>query len=822
MNSLVSYNWLRHYVDLNKIEPEEFAKKISLCGPAVEKIWRRDDLLNNVVVGKIVSVDPHPNADKLRICMVDVGATPRVARGDVAHTQIVCGGSNLFVGQYVALAKVGARVQWHGEGEPVTLEAAKLRGVESFGMICGANEIGLGDAFPHEEKEILDFEKELGKDAMKIVKPGTPVADLLALSDDVLMDIEVTGNRVDAMGMIGMAREASAILGRKFLWKPTLIKKTGKRETGSGKRDLSITIYDKALCPRYMGVRITGVKNGPSPWWMKQRLVAGGLKPISLLVDITNYILLEYAQPMHVFDVAKLRMKGKMPEIHVRRAKDGEKMKALDGKEYELNSHALVIADSVGPVAVAGIMGGEHSGAYDDTTDIVFECAAFDPVSIRRTSRRINLYSDSQLRFEKGLSPEGIPCAMARAVELALELGGGKVIAIEDVYPVKEKAKTFAVTSTEVEQRMGVKIPATRQKQILKDLGFHVTGSASTIKATAPWWRHFDIEAGVDLIEEIARVYGYGNIPAILPVGDLPPRPSDMETVWEDRVKEVAKGAGLTECYTYSFVSQSLYEKTLHSPERTFRISNPLSDEFAIMRTTIVPSLLTVVAENQERFRQQMIFEVANAYIVKKGWNELPDEKLELACAFFGVENAFKQAKGFTEHLLKELGVREVEWSRMSQDGFWHPGRSIQVFKKGELIATIGEVAPTVLSNLKIDGSVIMIHAQLETLFRFAGAGASYTPPGAFPESKRDLAVVVDGTVEYALVEQVIRSASALATQVEWFDTYTGTGLADGKKSLAMHLTFVSNEKTLTTQDVDQEMANIIATLKKKCGGEVR
>ena len=831
MNSLVSYNWLKHYVDLSKIEPEEFAKKMSLCGPAVEKIWRRDELLQNVVVGKIVSIEAHPNADKLRICMVDVGATPRVARGNNAHTQIVCGGSNLSVGQYVALAKVGARVQWHGEGEPVTLEAAKLRGVESFGMICAAGEIGLADSFPYEGREVLDFEKELGKDVMKVIKPGTPVADLLGLSDDVLMDIEVTSNRVDAMGMIGMAREASAILGRKFLWKPTLMKKGQKPEAtplrqkhfgGQGSQKLSITIHDKTLCPRYMGVRISGVKNGPSPWWMKQRLIAGGLKPISLLVDITNYILLEYAQPMHVFDVAKLRMKGKTPEIHIRRAKDGEKMTALDGKVYDLNSHALVIADAVGPGAIAGIMGGEHSGAYDDTTDIVFECAAFDPVSIRRTSRRINLYSDSQLRFEKGLSAEGVPFAMARAVELALELGGGEVVAIEDAYPVKEKAKTFTVTSAEVEQRMGVKIPAVRQKQILKDLGFQVAGSASTIKATPPWWRHFDIEASVDLIEEIARVYGYGNIPAILPVGELPPRPSDAETIWEDRVKEIAKGAGLTECYTYSFVSQALYEKTLHSPERTFRISNPLSDEFAIMRTTIVPSLLTVVAENQERFREQMIFEIANAYIIKKGWNELPDEKLELACAFFGIEDAFKRAKGFAEHLLKELGVRDVEWTRMSEDGFWHPGRSIQVFKKGELIATIGEVSPLVLSNLKIEGHVVMIHAQLETLFRFAGSGASYAPPGAFPESKRDLAVIVDTKIEYAMIETVIRSASTLMSHAEWFDTYTGTGLADGKKSLAIHLTFVSNEKTLTTEDVDREMAGIVAALKKKCGGEVR
>lgn len=571
-----------------------------------------------------------------------------------------------------------------------------------------------------------------------------------------------------------------------------------------------------------MGVRIEGVKNGPSPWWMKQRLMAAGLNSISLLVDITNYILLEYAQPMHVFDVARLKMKGKAPEIHVRRAKDGEKMTALDGKEYNLDSHALVIADTDGPVAIAGIMGGERSGAYSDTTDIILECAAFDPVSIRRTSRRLNLFSDSQLRFEKGLSSEGVPFAMARAVELVLDLAGGHVTAIEDVYPVKEKAKTFSVTSTEVEKRIGVKIPVVRQKQMLKDLGFRVTGTTSTIKAIVPWWRHFDFEAPVDLIEEIARIYGYSSIPAILPVGELPPRTTDPETVWEDRVKTIAQGAGLTECYTYSFVSQALFEKTLHDPSRAFRISNPLTEEFSIMRTTIVPSLLNVVAENQERFREQSLFEVANAYVVKNGWNELPNENLELACAFYGHADGFKKAKGFIEHLLKELGVTNVTWKRMSEQGFWHPGRSVQVFKGDELLATVGEVSPQVTSNLKIDGRVAMAHAQLEAIFRFAGAGASYIPPSAYPESSRDLAIVVDRGVEYGKIEHAIRSVDPLIVHVEWFDTYQGAGLPDEKKSVAVHIALASRERTLTAEEVDVLMAKVEKKLAQELKASLR
>lgn len=825
MNSLVSYKWLSQYVDLKGIAPDEFARKMSLCGPAVEKIVPRDELLENVVVGKILEVNPHPNADKLRICMVDAGEEEarserrdsRLERREASLTQIVCGGSNLEVGQFVALAKIGARVKWHGEGEPVTLEAAKLRGVESFGMICGANEIGLGEAFPHEEKEILDLGKELGSTA--VLKPGTPIGHLFGLTDDVVMDIEVTGNRVDAMGMIGMAREASAILDRKMLWKDS---NKIPRPTTHDPRPIFVKIHDKKLCRRYMGVRVTGLKNGQSPWWMKNALISAGLNPISLLVDITNYILLEYAQPMHVFDVARLRMSGKTPELHARSAKAGETMVALDGKSYDLDEKTLVIADAEGPVAIAGIMGGEHSGSYEDTTDVIFECAAFDPVSIRRTSRRLNLYSDSQLRFEKGLSAEGVPFAMARAIELACDLGGGTVVAIEDVYPTKAEPLSFSVSTKDVEDRMGVKVSAATQKKTLQKLGFKVTTSGKMIKAVVPWWRDCDIEDGVDLIEEIARIYGYSNIPAVLPIGELPSRSADMEVVWEDRVKEVAKGAGMTECYSYSFVSRALFEKSLHDADHAYKLLNPLSEEFAIMRTTIAPSLLQVVADNQEREKNQSLFEVANAYLLTDDGKGLPDESLELACVYFGEGDLFKKAKGFVEHLFSEIGVLGVTWKRVTEQGFWHPGRTIQVFKDDVLLATIGEVAPNVLGNFKIDGRVAMVHAYLENIFQFAGHRSGYSAPSIFPESRRDLAIVVDGRVEYGDVEKTIRATDSLITSVEWFDTYQGKGLPEGKKSLAMHIVFASTDRTLTSEEVDELMKKVSMGLEASFKAEIR
>lgn len=809
MNTLTSYDWLKHYVDLKGVSVEEFAKRISLSGPGVEKIYPQGEELEGVVVGHVVSVEPHPDADKLRVANVDAGKGEKLT--------IVCGGSNLKEDQWVAVAKVGARVRWHGEGEFVTLEPVKIRGVASEGMICAANEIGLVDAFPHEEREILDLGAMIPE--MKL-KPGTPLADALGLTGDAVLDSEVTTNRVDAMGVVGFAREASAILGKDFLWKPASLKTTGAKKEAP-----TVKVAEKKLCPRYMAVRLTGVKNGPSPWWLKKRLMQAGMNSISALVDITNYVLLELAQPMHVFDAQK--MKG---GITVRMAKKGEQLKALDGKDYTLDDKTLVIADGNGPVAVAGIMGGADTGVSADTTEIIFEAATFDPVSVRRTARRLNLYSDSQVRFEKGLSTQALPHAIARAVELTQDICGGRVLG-----PVVEeragsyKAATYKIATSDVDERIGVTIPKATQVRYLRDLGFGVKAAGKTISATVPWWRDQDIESAQDLVEEIARIHGYANIPPQLPSG-VSSLVMDPSIRMEDMLKTVAQGAGLTETYTYSFVSDELYAKAGYRADNCLRIQNPLTEEYAFMRTSLLPSLLQVVADNQERAREQRLFEVAKVYYPSDSaatWKDLPDEHLELGAAFLGKE-AFAHAKGFVEHLLAQFGVTGVTWTRLTEKGsFWHAGRSVQAFKDDALLATVGEVSPGVLGRFKIDGRVAMVDCPLTSedamgLFAHASLARMYTPPPVFPESKRDLAIVVDARTEYADVAQVIRGTDALVSSVEWFDTYAGKGLADGKKSLAMHLTFAAADRTLTSEEVDGLVVQIVSVLKKRFEAEVR
>jgi phenylalanyl-tRNA synthetase beta chain len=824
MNSLVSYSWLSDYVDLSKITPDEFAKRMSLCGPAVEKIVPRDADLDRVVVGRIKAIKPHPNADKLRLVTVDIGKR---------SIDLVCGGTNLEDGQWVAVALVGAKVRRHGEGDLIELKPAEIRGVKSEGMICSANEIGLFDAFPHADRQILD----LGKAIPKLnVKPGTPLADLLGLTGDVVMDIEVTANRVDAMGLVGMAREASAILGRRMRVTSHESRVTSpKSKSGSHALTPSrphapvyVTVHDKNLCPRYMAVRINGVTNGASPWWMKQRLMSAGHRPISTLVDITNYVLLESAQPMHVFDVKKMAHGAKGAEIHVRLAKKGEKIKALDGKTYDLDVKSLVIADAKHPVAVAGVMGGEATGVDDSTTDIIFECATFDPVSVRRTSRRLNLYSDSQLRFEKGLSTESVPPAMARAIELTLDLCGGDVAGpAVDVRAGGYKARAFSISAEDVAARIGVDLPIAKQVKILKDLGFRVAVKGKTMAATIPWWRDHDIEASVDLTEEIARVYGYGNIPARLPVGDLPPRKPDAELFWEDKVKVIAKGAGLTEAYSYSFVSDDLYRKADFNPAVCLKVQNPLSEEFVNMRTSLLPSMLQIVSENAERSKEQRVFEVANVYVRASGighraWKDLPDEQLQLAGAFLDGEESWKGAKGFVEHLLDELGIKGVSWRRISEQGFWHTGRSVQAFVGEKLLATVGEVDPRIRANFKIDGRLALVECPLEEVFALAKTANAYEAPSPFPDSKRDLAIVVPHDVEYGDVARTIKEIDPIVQTVEWFDTYEGKGVPAGKKSLAIHLTFSSREKTLTTEEVDGLMERIGLKMKDKFKAEIR
>ena len=807
MNRLFSYDWLKQFAELRET-PEEFAECVSLAGPGVEHILPEAPYLDSVVVGYVESVSAHPNADRLQVAQTRIGGKKVV--------EIVCGGSNVSEGQWVAVALPGARVLWHGEGEPVTIEETELRGVKSFGMIAAASEIGLGDAFPHADREILDLGATFDEQDLK---EGASLRTLLGM-DDVLFDIEVTTNRVDAMGTVGMARETATILKRPFVWKPTKLPRTT-----DGASQQNVTVHTPELCPRYMAVRIDDVTIGPSPWWIKRRLQSAGMNSINNVVDITNLILLELAQPLHAFDAQTI-----VGGIQVRTATKGETIQVLGGETHTLQETTLVIADDERALAIAGIKGGEASGVREGTTSIILESATFDPVSIRKTARQLGIQSDAQQRFEKGLSTEATEPALAQAIKLILaECGGVVATDVTDIRKAPYVAREFSVMHSEVESLMGIPFSKKDTVDILRRLGFDITQKGETITAVVPWWRDLDIESGRDLIEEVARVYGYANIPPVVPVGVAVTLMSD-ELVWEDRIRTTLQGAGLTETYSYSFVSDELMQRCGFDPAVMLHLQNELSSDFSMMRTTLLPSLLAVASENRERAEELRLFEIANVYLPKKGmkktkagllWTDLPDEQLELGAVLYGMKNPWRHAKGTVEHFLREMQIGDVRWERASNEGFWHPGRSVQAFVGKTLLATLGEVHPNIARRFKLD-DVACLHMPVESLLKHVTEAPSFAPISVYPPVLRDLAILVNRRVEFADIERDIRSVDTLLTHVEWFDTYEGKGLPTGMKSVAVHLTFSSPEKTLESDAIDAVMKKITTSLKEKFKAEVR
>lgn len=804
MNLLTSYNWLKYYVDLKGIAPEEFASRVSLSSQGVEQLIPQGKDLEKIVVGKILRIEAHPQAQKLRLPIVDIGDK---------QLTIVCGGTNIVEGQLVAVALVGASVKWHGEGEPIILQPAEIRGVKSEGMICAANEIGLFDAFPHGDGEILDLGKELPELNVKL---GTPLADALGLSDDTVMDIEVTTNRTDAMCMVGLAREASAILDRDFTWKPTALPKKTKAT-----HKLDVVIEDKELVPRYMAVRIDGVKVQPSPWWVKKLLLSAGERPINNIVDITNLLRLELGQPLHAFDADKLTG----DTLYVRRAKAGESMAALDGVTYELGETNLVIADSEMPQCIAGIMGGTDSAITKDTVNVVFEAATFDNVFTRRSARKLNVYSESQKLFEKGLSTMAPEVALARAIETCLEVAGGTVSsAIVDKQAHTYKPVSYSVKTEQVSGLIGIDIPEKEMLLSLKKLGFDASIKKGVLTAEVPWWRDHDIESGRDFIEEIARLRGYAQLPAIFPAG-LSNRKQTKQQIVEKIARTTLKGAGLTEIFTYSFVSGDMMRKAGYNPDQMLKIDNPLTVDFEYMRTSLLPSMLETLAENQERRDELAFFELAHTYLKNNeevAWTDLPNESMELAIGIMSDEQAWKKAKGTVELLLNELGVTNVEWKRFDNEAFWHPGRSAQAFVGEHLIATLGEIHPTLKDTYKFDTRVALAAVHVAELAHLMKAHADYQSISAYPATQRDLAFLVDDTVEIERILACARTTNSLVQSAAWFDTYKGKGIAAGKKSVAIRITIGSREKTLESLETEKVIQEVKERIEKEFKAESR
>lgn len=793
MNILASYNWIKEYLKTD-LSAEEFAKLTTAAGNSVETIDDLSKKFNKMVVGLITKVESHPDADKLRIVKTDIGKK---------KVDIVCGGENLEEGMLVVVGLPGAKVLWHGEGDLVELTKTKIRGVESYGMICAASEIGF-DKLEQSEKDIWDITD------ITDCKPGTPITEALGLND-FIFDIEVTTNRPDCKSIIGQAREGSAVTSGKFDLK--IKDNKGKQKITD---EFKIEVKEPNLCPKYSAVAIEGVKVGPSPWWLQKKLLLAGFKPINNLVDITNYVLHEYGQPMHTFDADKLNG----DKVVVRKAKKSEKFVALDGSEHKLDSSVLVVADSKKPIAIAGVMGGESTGTTDSTTSVLIECATFDPVSVRRTSRALNLYSDSQLLFEKGLSTEATEPALLRAISLILEIAGGKIISDIITHKTSDyKSLVFDFDEDSVNSLMGIEMSKKAMVASLEKLGFVVSKSN---KVTVPYWRDNDIESSVDFVEEVARIYGYDNFPAILPAGGLNLLQEDLGLVWERKIKHLLSGSGLTEAYSFAFVSKDQLDNYCVPDQDIIKIKNPLTIDQEYMRPSLVPSMLTAISKNNKRFPIGSLFEVAPVYKNRK--NDRPKEPLQLVLGVYDGDgkSSFLKAKGILERLLGQVGVHKYEYKRDTDPQKWHAGRSSSIHVDGRFVGEIGQVSRFVERAFGLDVPVVIVRLEVGDMLDLFTDIKSYKAIAQFPAVKRDIAFVIDERVEYNTVVEKIMSDTELLESVDVFDIYRGKGVDENKKSLALHLSFSSSERTLNAKEVDNELELLRTMLQKEFNAIMR
>jgi phenylalanyl-tRNA synthetase beta chain len=793
MDIKASYKWLREYckTDLSAVE---FARELSLKSMSVEAMTNLRDLYAGMVVGVIKEIKAHPDADKLRIVMTDIGESV---------VEIVCGGSNLTEGMRVLVAKPGAKARWHGEGDLIELKATKIRGVESFGMICTPSEVGFAK-IQGGEAEIWDLGTLTQSPA------GTDFVDALDM-DDVIFDIEITTNRPDAMGMMGLAREGAAAAEADLHFNDPILPKAG-----SGK-ELVVSIEDTVLCPRYMAVVIDGVKIGPSPTWLQKKLLLAGQKPINNLVDITNYVRLELAQPMHTFDYDKLNG-GK---IVVRTAREGEKMLALDDVEYELSEGQLVIADEKGVIAVAGVMGGKETGTTEGTKTVVLEAAAFESVQVRRTSRALELRSDSQQIFEKGLSAKAPEFALARAVELVLELAGGTVASeVIDVKAAEYTPRVFPMKTNAVRRLIGVEISDEDILDYLQRLGFNTAKDRDDYSVTVPYWRDHDIEAGIDFTEEVARMYGYHNMPSVLPDQAPPTYTADADVVWEQWLKRQLAERGYTEFYGLSFASEELLEKYDLDPTKAVKLLNELSSDATLMRPSLIPGILRDLADNQGHHSAARVFELQRVYLKTDG---LPEERTHLVMAEYGhdAEQSFARLKGVLEDVGNRIGWK-ISLNRLEDHPKWHRTRSAEVSINGKVLGVIGQVDAEYQKAFGLRDEVMMLQIDVQDLMAQSELQRRYDGVPAFPSVDRDISIEVDVHVEFGQLAESLLKVDSLVRDVRLVDVYHGDKVATGKKSITLAVELRSDEKTLESEEIDRAIHKATDSLVEQFSAVIR
>lgn len=800
----VSLRWLKEYVDIS-LGSRALAERLTMAGIKVEGVHEPQARPEGAVVGRIVDVRPHPDAETLRICSVDVGG--RVL-------QAVTGAPNAAAGMLVAAALPGATLP----GIEGTVREASLRGVRSECVLCSERELGVSD--DHSGLMELPADLPLGAD----------VAAALGF-DDAVFEFEVYANRPDCLSVVGLAREVAAVTGGELRLPPAEVPEGG----GEARSLASVAIEAPDLCSRYIARVIRNVRVGPSPSWMQERLRKAGMRPINNVVDITNYVMLELGQPLHAFDYDRLRGR----KIVVRRAKDGETLETLDGVVRRLTPDELLICDGEGPVALAGIMGGSDSEVQESTRNILLEAATFAPANVRRSSRRLGLHTEASHRFEKGLDPRLAEWAADRAARLMAELAGGEVARGRvDVHFGLPPEREMEVRPDRINGLLGTELSPAEMKRILKGLGFQVDlgKGAATIRVRVPWFRR-DVEGEADVAEEIARIHGYEQIEPTLPTGASVQGKLSWPLPVLERIRTRLVALGISESLTYSFISPKGYDRLRlpaeHPWRRSIPLMNPLSEAQSVMRTTFLPSLLEAVALNQRRHQPDVrLFEIGRVY-----WAErlplagLPDEVRTLGLVLTGRVPAawgdparaidFFDAKGAVDAVLRLLGV-EARYER-ADEPFLHPGRSAVVFAGDERVGWVGEIHPTVAANFDLRGRVYAAELNLDALASRELPVPRFVPLPKFPAVERDLALLVPASLASESVAAVIRrEGGRLLQRVELFDLYEGKQVPQGYRSLAYTLTFRAEDRTLTDDEVAAVQEQIAKALVAELGVEVR
>jgi phenylalanyl-tRNA synthetase beta chain len=783
----LSMKWLKEFVPLDDMPIRSFTEAITMSGSKVEGWEKEGEEISNVVVGKIVSLEHHPDSDHLWITKTDVGSGEPL--------QIITGAQNLKVGDIVPVALHNSTLPGGKK-----IKKGKLRGLESNGMLCSLGELGLTKHdFPYAIEDgifVLEEDCHLGQ----------PICEALGLNDTTV-EFEITSNRPDCFSVIGLAREAAATFHKPLNLHTPVVK--GRH--GSCADLLKVSVEAPDLCTMYSARVVKNVRVKPSPRWMRERLRAMGVRPINNIVDITNYVMLEYGQPMHSFDYSLLAGH----EIHVRRAAEGECIRTLDGTDHKLTSSNLVIADAEKPVAVAGVMGGENSEIKDSTTTIVFESACFNGPSVRRTARSLGMRTDASALYEKGLDPNNCLPALDRACELVELLDAGDVTdgVVTDVHYTAEHRR-IPFEADWINRFLDTHLTADEMKEILEKLECTFDGNDIIVPTFRP-----DLVHKADIAEEIARFYGYNKIPATLLTGGAQGKYTPRQK-FDKALGETMLSLGASEIMTYSFISPKYYDKIClpaDSPLRkSITIRNPLGEDTSIMRTTALPSMLESLARNyNNRNESACLYELASVYLPTQE-DKLPDELPKLICAMYGADCDFFTAKGMVEDLFDRFGITDWDIKATSDDPSYHPGRCAKLSIGDDDLGVIGELHPKVMENYGMDCRAVSFTLDVNTLYRHAQLVKTYVPLPKFPAVSRDFALLCGDETPVRTLEQAIRSgAGELLEAVKLFDVYKGEQIESGKKSVAFNVTLRSGDSTLTEERVSSTVKKIIRELEK-------